>query len=95
MKQEVTANSDVVQTDTNTIDEGGRAAEPDSQLDQTKSFNTTSQQSWWLLKIIYNIVRGVELIINFVKVWLSIENQALTPIIIQGVLLFVTILIGV
>ena len=65
-EQEVT-DPDNLEPDNRDSASGGSSQ--GSQLDQNKSFNSsTSSESWWLLKIIYIIVGGVELIINFAKV---------------------------
>jgi len=63
VEQEMTS-ADNPHYDTSTIN-----SEADLHLEQTKSLttNSDSEQSSWLLKIIYSIVRGVKLIINFVK----------------------------
>ena len=59
---------EVTDLDNLELDNSGTTSQG-SQLDQNKSFNSsTSSESWWLLKIIYIIVGGVELIINFAKV---------------------------
>ena len=58
---------EVTDLDNLELDNSGTASQG-SQLDQNKSLSSTWEQSWWLLKIIYIIVGGGELIINFLKV---------------------------
>ena len=58
---------EVTDLDNLELDNSGTAGQG-SQLDQNKSLSSTWEQSWWLLKIIYIIVGGGELIINFLKV---------------------------
>jgi len=57
---------EVTDLDNLELDNSGTASQG-SQLDQNKSLSSTWEQSWWLLKIIYIIVGGGELIINFLK----------------------------